>query len=125
MIRFLIYETNDDILDSYYIFLGDFDDDEYYNELLLSLLHTTTFFDSDNNDDRTLFLEDEVDLVLDLFSLYFIFLAKLGSLMFYVPEGIARTFLTLYISYLIIFEVHTIDRSTMETNYLIQKKSLR
>jgi hypothetical protein len=125
MIRFLIYETNDDILDSYYIFLGDFDDDEYYNELLLSLLHTTTCFDSDNNDDRTLFLEDEVDLGLDLFSLYFIFLAKLGSLMFYVPEGIARTFLALYISYLIIFEVHTIDRSITETVYLTNKRCLR
>jgi hypothetical protein len=125
MIRFLIYETNDDILDSYYIFLGDFDDDEYYNELLLSLVHTTTFFDSDNNDDRTLFLEDEVDLGLDLFSLYFIFLAKLGSLMFYVPEGIARTFLALYISYLIIFEVHTIDRSITEASYLRSKRYLR
>jgi hypothetical protein len=31
MVRFYIYESNDDILDSYYIFIGDFDDDEYYN----------------------------------------------------------------------------------------------
>jgi hypothetical protein len=83
------------------------------------------FFDSDNTDDRTLFLKDEVDLGLDLFSLYFIFLAKLGSLMFYVPEGIAETFLALYISYLIIFEVHTIDRSITETVYLTNKRCLR
>jgi len=122
MVRFLIYETNDDILDSYYIFLGDFDDDEYHSELLLSLLPTTIFFDSDNNDDRTFFLEDEVDFSLDLFSLYFVFLTKLGSLMFYVPEGIARTFLALYISYLIIFEVHTVNRSITESTYLNLKR---
>lgn len=84
-----------------------------------------TFFDSDNNNDRTPFLENEIDLGLDLFSLYFIFLAKLGSLMFYVPEGIARTFLALYISYLIIFEVHTINRSINETLYLSRKRGLR
>lgn len=33
MVRFFIYESNDDILDSYYIFIGDFDDDEYFNEI--------------------------------------------------------------------------------------------
>jgi hypothetical protein len=30
--RLNIYDLNDDILDSYYIFLGDFDDDEYFME---------------------------------------------------------------------------------------------
>ena len=37
MVRFFIYESNDDMLDSYYIFIGDFDDDEYFNEVLFSL----------------------------------------------------------------------------------------
>jgi hypothetical protein len=61
MVRFYIYESNDDILDSYYIFIGDFDDDEYYNELIFSNF-SLLFFDIDNNDDRSLFLEDEIDL---------------------------------------------------------------
>ena len=61
MVRFYIYETNDDILDSYYIFIGDFDDDEYYNELFFSNF-SLLFFDIDNNDDRSLFFEDEIDL---------------------------------------------------------------
>jgi len=124
MLRFFIYETNDDLLDSYYIFIGDFDDDEYFNELFFSIF-PTLFFDTDNNDDRSFFLEDEIDFGSDLFSLYFIFLAKLGSLMFYVPEGIARTFLALYIGYLIVFEVHTANRSYTEDNYLSVKRSAK
>ena len=78
MVRFFIYESNDDILDSYYIFIGDFDDDEYFNELFFSVF-PILFFDPDNNDDRSLFLEDEIDLSVDLFSLYFIFLTKLSQ----------------------------------------------
>ena len=122
MVRFFIYETNDDILDSYYIFIGDFDDDEYINELFFTTF-PVLFFDSDNNDDRSFFLEDEVDFSADLFSLYFIMLSKLGSLMFYIPEGIARAFLALYIGYLIVFEVHTANRSYVEDVYFATKRS--
>lgn len=122
MVRFFIYETNDDILDSYYIFIGDFDDDEYLNELFFSPA-SIIFFDSDNNDDRSLFFEDEFDMAIDLFSFYLVILAKLGSLMFYVPEGIARTFLALYIGYLIVFEVHTANRSYTEDIYITHKRT--
>jgi hypothetical protein len=69
--RLNIYDLNDDILDSYYIFLGDFDDDEYYMDMFFSLF-STMFFDTDNNDDRSFFLEDEADFSADLFSLYFV-----------------------------------------------------
>jgi hypothetical protein len=122
MIRFFIYESNDDILDSYYIFIGDFDDDEYFNEIFFSVF-PILFFDPDNNDDRSMFLEDEIDLSVDLFSLYFIFLTKLGSLMFYIPEGVARIFLAFYIGYLIIFEVHTANRSYTEDMYISSKRA--
>ena len=122
MVRFFIYESNDDILDSYYIFIGDFDDDEYFNELFFSI-SPLLFFDTDNNDDRSFFLEDESDFSSDLFSLYFILVTKLASLMFYVPEGIARTFLAFYIGYLIVFEVHTANRSRSEDLYLTFKRS--
>jgi len=38
VIRLNIYDTIDDLLDSYYIFVGDFDDDEY----VLNLFHNVT-----------------------------------------------------------------------------------
>ena len=61
----------DDVLDSYYIFVADFDDEEYFNDLFFSI-SPLLFFDGDVHDDRSLFLEDEFDLASDLFSLYFI-----------------------------------------------------
>jgi len=70
LIRVNIYDFNDDSTDSYYIYIGDFDDDEYFSELTFSAF-TTMFFDTDNHDDRSFFLEDEMDFSFDLFVLYF------------------------------------------------------
>ena len=36
MVRLNVYDMVDDFLDSYYIFLGDFDDDEYFIDLFFS-----------------------------------------------------------------------------------------
>jgi len=71
MVRLNVYDMVDDFLDSYYIFLGDFDDDEYFIDLFFSMF-TVMFFDTDNNDDRSFLLEDEMDLAGDLFAIYFI-----------------------------------------------------
>jgi len=71
VIRLNIYDGVDDVLDSYYIFLADFDEEEYFNDLFFSV-SPVLFFDGDTKDDRSLFLEDEFDLATDLYSLYFI-----------------------------------------------------
>jgi hypothetical protein len=71
MLRLNIYDIVDDIFDSYYIFVGDFDDDEYFSDLFFPIF-SVMFFDTDVNDDRSFFFEDEVDFSNDLFSLYFI-----------------------------------------------------
>ena len=71
LFRMNVYDTLDDFFDSYYIFVGDFDDDEYLSELFMSL-HGTLFFTLDNNDDRSFLLEDENDFGGDLFYTYFV-----------------------------------------------------
>jgi hypothetical protein len=43
MIRLNMYDFLDDVLDSYYIFLCDFDDDEYFSDLLFSLFSFLSF----------------------------------------------------------------------------------
>ena len=55
-----VYDTLEDFFDSYYIFVGDFDDDEYINELFFSL-NNTLFFTLDNHDDRSFLFEDDKD----------------------------------------------------------------
>jgi hypothetical protein len=71
LFRLNVYDTLDDFYDSYYIFVGDFDDDEYLNEAFFSF-YTTLFIDYDNNDDRAFTLEDENEFFIDLFYIYFI-----------------------------------------------------
>jgi hypothetical protein len=66
-----MYDTLEDILDTYYIFFNDFNDDEYVNELFISL-HGTFSFSFDNQDGRLFLLEEEHDFVNDLFYLYFL-----------------------------------------------------
>jgi len=121
VIRLNIYDAVDDFLDSYYIFMGDFDDDEYFSELFFSMF-TNMFFDTDVNDDRSFFLEDEMDLTGDLFSLYFIVWGKFSLFTFFIVEEVLRVLLALYITYLIMFEVQAVNRSYSEDTYFSVQK---
>ncbi len=71
LFRLNIYDTLDDFFDSYYIFVGDFDDDEYFDELFFSV-YGLMFYDTDVHDDRLYSLEEESDLFMDLFYVYFL-----------------------------------------------------
>lgn len=71
LFRLNIYDTLDDFFDSYYIFIGDFDDDEYFDELFFSVFGLT-FYDFDVYDDRCYSLEDESDISMDLYYIYFL-----------------------------------------------------
>jgi len=69
MARLNIYDGVDDILDSYYIVFIDFDEDEYFMETFPTTM-SFSFFDTDVQDDRSFMLEDEVDFVLDFYTIY-------------------------------------------------------
>jgi hypothetical protein len=71
MARLNIYDGVDDILDSYYIFMADFEEEEYFSDAFFSLF-TVMSFDTDVNDDRSFLFEDEMDISADLFTIYFI-----------------------------------------------------
>lgn len=118
LFRLNIYDTLDDFYDSYYIFVGDFDDDEYFNDLFFSS-YGFFFFDPDVNDDRALSLEDESDLMCDLFYLYFLCWAKLFTFILFILEEILRLSLGFYICYLITFEVHSANCTYVEDNYTV------
>lgn len=123
LIRLNIYDSLDDFYDSYYIFVGDFDDDEYFSDALVNSF-THTFFDTDVKDDRSVFLEDEFDFNLDLFSLYFVIWGKFTLFGFFIIEEIARVILALYITFLIIFELHAVNYSYTEDTYFNIQKSI-
>lgn len=117
LFRLNVYDTLDDFYDSYYIFVGDFDDDEYFTELFFPI-HGLLFYDFDNNDDRLFTLEEENEFFLDFFYLYFLCWAKFFTFIFFILEEILRLGLGFYICYLIVFEVHAVNSSYVEDNYI-------
>lgn len=121
IIRVNIYDVVEDVLDTYYVFVGDFDDDEYINELFFSL-HGTLFFTMDNHDDRSFMYEDESDFSYDLYYMYYILWGKFAFFFFFTLEIAGKILLGFYISYLILFEVQAVNVSYQEDNYLLTKR---
>ncbi len=117
LFRLNVYDTLDDFYDSYFIFVGDFDDDEYFVELFFSV-YVMFYLDYDNNDDRSFFFEDENEFIMDLFYIYFIVWTKFLTFFFFILEEILRLSLAFYICYLIIFEVHAVNCSYVEDEYI-------
>jgi hypothetical protein len=122
LFRLNVYDNLDDFYDSYYIFVGDFDDDEYVVELLFSF-QTLLFYDYDANDDGLLMMEEEPDLLEDLFYLYFVLWGKFFFFLFFIVEELFRIILALYIAYLITFDVHAANCSYQESNYFLYCRS--
>ncbi len=122
LFRLNIYDGLDDILDSYYIFFCDFDDDTYYDELLI-MFDDSLFYIPDNNNDANLFNDLESDLFEDLFQKYYVTWGKFFMFWAFILEVAFRISLALYITYLIIFEVHSVNCSYIEDNYIINKRN--
>lgn len=122
MIRLNIYDGVDDVLDSYYIFMADFEEEEYFSDAFFSLFSVMTF-DTDVNDDRSFLFEDEMDLSVDLFTIYFLVWGKFAYFWLFILEEIARVGLALYVTYLVIFEINAVNRSYSEDHYLASKRS--
>lgn len=122
LFRLNVYDTLDDFYDSYYIYIGDFDDDEYFSELLFSY-QSLFFYDYDNNDDGLYSLEDENEFFFDLFYIYFVCWGKFFTFIFFILEEILRLSLAFYICYLIVFEVHSVNCSYSEDIFFNFKKN--
>jgi len=120
--RLNIYDGVDDILDSYYIFMTDFEEEEYFSDAFFSMFSVMSF-DTDNNDDRSFLFEDEMDLSADLFSIYFILWGKFAYFWLFILEEIGRVMLALYITYILMFEMNAVNRSYAEDQYFAVKRS--
>jgi hypothetical protein len=110
LFRLNIYDSLDDFYDSYYIFVGDFDEDD-------NLMYT-----QDNNSDKVFMLEEEHVFFLDFFYIYFLIWGKLFFFLFLLVEEVLRVSLAIYIIYLIVLDVHAVNASYTEDLYLIKKR---
>lgn len=118
--RLNVYDNLDDLLESYYIVVCDFDDDLYFSDFFFVALNKF-FFMSGFEDDRLLSLENELDSYVDFYVLFFALFTKMVFFLFFIFEEIFRVGLALYISYLIVFEVHASNSSYSESNSTFKK----
>lgn len=117
MTRLNIYDMNDDITDSFYIFFADFTDDNYLDSSVATEF-SNLFYEDDNDDDQSFFFEDEVDFQNDLFVNYFLAWGKLFFFAFFILEEVVRVSLALYITYSIVFELQSHSRTYVEDRFL-------
>jgi len=121
LFRMTVYDMLEDCFDGYYIFVGDLDDDEYFNELFI-YIDNLFLFKTDNLDDRSFILEGENNFTYDLFYTYYIIWGKLFFFLFFMIEEGARLGLAFYITFLILFAIHSSSVSYDEGVYVGSKK---
>jgi len=121
LFRLNIYDGLDDFLDSYYLFFCDFDEDTYYDELLV-VFDDNLIFHNDNNTDSNLLSDLESDIMEDIYQKYYSTWGKFFMFWAFILEEAFRISLALYICYLIIFEIHSINCSYNEDSYIYLSK---
>jgi len=120
LFRLNIYDGLDDFLDSYALFFYDFDED---NLLFNSNNYNNNDFNCDNSSDLN---QQDKEITLfnfeDLFKSYLLYFFEIIYFFIFILEELFRLSLALYILYLIIFEVHSVNCSYTEDMYFYTKK---
>lgn len=121
LFRLNIYDGLDDFLDSYALFFYDFDEDNLLfssNNNINDDFNFSNSFDNNNQDKEiTLFIFE------DLFKNYLLYFFEIIYFFIFILEELFRLSLALYILYLIIFEVHSVNCSYTEDMYIYCKKN--
>ena len=122
MVRLNLYDFNDDLLESLFVFFVDFDEEEYFMETLPNG-SSFSFFDTDVQDDRSFFLEDEADLTVDLYTIYAVVWGKYVLFVFFIVEEFARVGIAFFVTYSLMFEINAVNRSRSEDIYISVKRA--
>ena len=104
--RLNVYDCLDDFLDSYYIFVCDFDEDFLPEESFFFSSQTLLY--SDNSLDALQSTMTELDTELNLYLIYYNYIGKFFFTFFFILEILFRLTLAFYIYYLIFLEIHNV-----------------
>lgn len=123
LFRINVYDMLDDCFDSYYIFVGDFAENTYTGETLVRITSETVSSLPDNQSDvgftNDTFGDTGRDLYLNLAVAYF----KVMSWLIFLLELALRLTLAVYVCYLVLIEVHGVNRSVQEDTYFSGKRA--
>lgn len=116
LVRLNIYDAVDDVLDSNYIFNCDFQE-ESLNLNFWNKLYNALFLDILTHQGTNVHQPYTFSYVMDWLALYLMVCAKLVLFIFFALEAAGRVILAFFIFYLVIFEMHSINRSYTEDSY--------
>lgn len=123
LFRINVYDMLDDCFDSYYIFVGDFAENTYVSETLVRVGGEAVSTAADNQADSAFTndtaLETGRDLYVNIALAYF----KVMAWLIFLLELALRLSLAIYVCYLVLIEVHGVNRSYVEDAYLEQLRS--
>lgn len=122
LVRLNIYDAVDDVLDSNYIFNCDFQE-ESLNSNFWNRLYSAVFLDNHLHQSTNTHQSYTVSYFTDLLALYFVACAKFIFFIFFALEASGRVILAFFIFYLVIFEMHSINRSYTEDRYTLSYRS--
>ena len=116
LVRLNLYDLVDDVLDSNYIFFCDFEEERFLADGLSSFNRDVHWLDTLNyrTHDRTYSSYPTLILNVDVYSLFFSVWGKIFFFLFFAFEEIGRVFLALFIIYLILWDLSTLNRSFKE-----------
>lgn len=106
-LRLNIYDGLDDIFDSYYVFIGDFNIYEYYDFAVLYFVHN--WFLVDNTYDLSITKYTESSYNTSSIYIYTAILYKIFLFLFFLTEGVLRIFLATYIILLLSLEINNFN----------------
>jgi hypothetical protein len=121
LFRLNIYDAVDDVLDSNYIFICDFEEDSFFADTLATF-YRAVLINTDLFGDKTVFFEPNLDASYDLFATYFLICSKFVSLIVFFLEEVGRVLLAFFIVYLVIFEMQSVNRSYAEDLFTTNRR---
>ena len=116
LFRINVYDMLDDCFDSYYIFIGDFAENSYNEEALVRLSEAAATL-GENQSDLALTNDSALDTGRDLYVNLAILYLKVMTWLIFLLELALRLSLAVYVCYLVLVEVHGVNRSYLEDNY--------
>ena len=114
LIRLTLYDTLDDLIESYYVFFDDFIDDSGTTVFFISSYEENLNFSLDNKE-QTLDTNEKFFYSFDLYLAYINILQGLFTFWFFLLEELFRLILGTFIMYIILIELYSGLLSYSET----------
>ena len=111
-LRLNIYDGLDDVLDSYYLFVGDFN---IYDFQDMTWIYLLILYFTENTFDVSVLMNEENEILTNVYYFYLVIFLKIFFFLFFILEGVLRLSLAVYIIILLTLEINSFNVMCIET----------